>query len=131
MSDCLTNQDSDVDGHFAQLQDGSNRRLASREQQNPVRVAVTVSSITSRQKDSRCDRNAVRPEQYSQGGYVASFGKYEIDESTHTFTYHVEGALVRSLIGKDLPRAFEYSGKQLVVKSTHPDEHWKAASEHY
>jgi hypothetical protein len=26
------------------------------------------------------------PEQYSQGGYEASFGTYEIDESTHTFT---------------------------------------------
>jgi len=71
------------------------------------------------------------PEQYSQGGYEASFGTYEIDESTHTFTFHVEGALVRTLIGKDLPRAFEFSGKQLIVKSTRPDEHWRAAWEHY
>ena len=70
-------------------------------------------------------------EQYSQGGYEASFGSYQINESTHTFTYHVEGALVRSLIGKDLPRAFEFSGKQLIVKSTHPEEHWKAVWEHY
>jgi len=71
------------------------------------------------------------PEQYSQGGYEASFGTYEIDESTHTFTFHVEGALVRTLIGKDLPRAFEFSGKQLIVKSTRPDEHWRVAWEHY
>jgi hypothetical protein len=71
------------------------------------------------------------PEQYSQGGYEASFGTYKIDESTHTFTYHVEGALVRTLVGKDLPRAFDLSGKQLIVKSTHPDEHWKATWEHY
>jgi Lipocalin-like domain len=71
------------------------------------------------------------PAQYSQGGYEASFGAYEIDESTHTFTFHVEGALVRTLIGKDLPRAFEFSGKQLIVKSTRPDEHWRAAWEHY
>jgi len=48
------------------------------------------------------------PEQYSQGGYEASFGRYEIDDA-HTFTFHVEGALVRALIGKDLPRAFELS----------------------
>jgi len=33
--------------------------------------------------------------QYAQGGYEASFGTYEIDESAHTFTYHVDGALVR------------------------------------
>jgi hypothetical protein len=71
------------------------------------------------------------PEQYSQGGYEASFGRYEIDERAHNFTYHVEGALVRTLIGKDLPRTFEFSGKQLIVKSTRPDEHWRVAWEHY
>ena len=71
------------------------------------------------------------PEQYSQGGYEASYGRYEIDERDHTFTFHVEGALVRSLIGKDLPRAYEFSGKQLIVKSTRPDEHWRVAWEHY
>jgi hypothetical protein len=71
------------------------------------------------------------PEQYSQGGYEASFGTYAIDDSAHTFTFHVEGALVRTLIGKDLPRAFEFSAKQLIVKSTRPDEHWRVAWEHY
>ena len=70
-------------------------------------------------------------EQYSQGGYEASFGTYQIDESAHTFTFHVEGALVRTLVGKDLPRAFQLSGKQLVVKSTRPDEHWRATWERY
>jgi hypothetical protein len=71
------------------------------------------------------------PVQYAQGGYEASYGTYQIDERAHSFTYHVEGALVRTLIGKDLPRAFEFSGKQLIVKSTHPDEHWRVAWEHY
>ena len=71
------------------------------------------------------------PEQYSQGGYEASFGTYQIDENAHTFTFHIEGALVRTLIGKDLPRAFEFSGKQLIVRSTRPEEHWKATWEHY
>ena len=82
------------------------------------------------------DRNpqtqtAAGPEQYSKGGYEASFGTYQVDESAHTFTFHVEGALVRTLIGKDLPRAFELSGKQLIVKSTRPDEHWRVVWEHY
>lgn len=71
------------------------------------------------------------PVQYAQGGYEASFGTYKIDDSAHTFTFHVEGALVRTLIGKDLPRAFELSGKQLIVKSTHPEEHWRVAWEQY
>ena len=71
------------------------------------------------------------PVQYAQGGYEASFGTYEIDESAQTFTYHVEGALVRTLIGKDLPRAFELSGNQLIVKSTRPEERWRVAWQHY
>jgi Lipocalin-like domain len=71
------------------------------------------------------------PEQYSQGGYEASFGTYQIDESTHTFTFHVDGALVRSLVGKDLPRAFELSGKQLTVRSARPEEHWRVIWERY
>jgi len=71
------------------------------------------------------------PVQYAQGGYEASFGTYQVDENTHTFTFHVEGAMVRSLIGKDLPRAFELTGKQLVVRSTDPNERWQVAWEHY
>ena len=71
------------------------------------------------------------PVQYAQGGYEASFGTYQIDESARTFTFHVEGAMVRNLIGKDLPRSFELSGTQLVVKSTNPSEHWRVAWEHY
>ena len=74
--------------------------------------------------------NRPAPVQYAQGGYEASFGTYQIDESAHTFNYHVEGALVRTLIGKDLPRAFAFSGRQLIVKSTHPEEHWRVAWEH-
>lgn len=71
------------------------------------------------------------PVQYAQGGYEASFGTYEIDESAHTFTIHVEGAMVRGLLGRDLPRAFEFSGSQLTVKSTDPNEHWRVAWERY
>jgi len=74
-------------------------------------------------------RSQAGPEQYSQGGYEASYGTFAVDERAHTFTFHVEGALVRTLIGKDLPRAYEFSGKQLIVKSTRPDEHWRVVWE--
>lgn len=70
------------------------------------------------------------PVQYSQGGYEASFGRYEIDDP-HTFTFHVEGALVRRLIGKDLKRVYEFSGNQLIVKSPDPNEHWRVVWERY
>ena len=36
------------------------------------------------------------PVQYAQGGYEASFGTYQINEGAHIFTFHVEGAMVRS-----------------------------------
>ena len=71
------------------------------------------------------------PVQYAQGGYEASYGTYQIDERAHIFTYHVEGALVLTLIGKDLTRVYDFSGKQLIVKSSSPDEHWRVAWEHY
>jgi len=68
--------------------------------------------------------------QYAQGGYEASFGRFGIDESSHRFTFHVEGSLVRSLIGKDLARVYELSGNQLVVKSANPNEQWRVVWEH-
>lgn len=71
------------------------------------------------------------PTQYAQGGYEASFGTYEVDDGAGTFTYHVDGALVRTLVGKDFRRVFEFSGKQLIVKSPDPNEHWKVAWEPY
>ena len=71
------------------------------------------------------------PVQYAQGGYEASFGRYEVHEATRTFSYHVEGALVRSLVGKDLVRSFELSGRQLIVRSSNPNEQWRVAWEHY
>jgi len=71
------------------------------------------------------------PVQYAQGGYEATFGTYEIDARAPSFTYHVDGALVRTLISKDLTRVYEFSGKQLIVKSANPKEHWRAAWEHY
>jgi hypothetical protein len=69
--------------------------------------------------------------EYVQSGYEASFGTYQIKESSHTFTFHVEGAMVRNLIGKDLPRSYELSGNRLIVKSTNPNEHWRVSWEHY
>ena len=72
--------------------------------------------------------NKTAPVQYAQGGYEASFGKYEIDDD-RTFTFHVEGALVRTLVGKDLKRAYELSESRLIVKSSDPSEHWRVVWE--
>jgi hypothetical protein len=76
-------------------------------------------------------QSTAAPDQYSRGGYEATYGSYVINESAHTFTFHVEGSLMQPLVGRDLPRTYEFSGKQLIVKSTHPEEHWRVAWEHY
>jgi len=68
---------------------------------------------------------------YSQGGYEASYGTYVVNEKDHTFVLHVEGALARDLIGKDLPRHFEFAGNRLIVRSAQPDEHWRVVWERY
>jgi hypothetical protein len=75
-------------------------------------------------------RNAETSSAYAQGGYEASYGSYHIDDSS-TFTFHIDGALVRTLIGKDLKREYEISGDRLTVKSTDPNEHWKVVWERY
>ena len=75
-------------------------------------------------------RNAETASAYAQGGYEASYGSYRIDDGS-TFTFHIDGALARTLIGKDLKRAYEISGNRLTVKSTNPNEHWKVVWERY
>jgi hypothetical protein len=75
-------------------------------------------------------RNAQTGTAYAQGGYEASYGSYRIDDSS-TFTFHIDGALVRTLIGKDLKRAYEITGNRLTVKSTDPNEHWKVVWQRY
>ena len=75
-------------------------------------------------------RNAQTGSAYAQGGYEASYGSYHIDDPS-TFTFHIDGALVRTLIGKDLKRAYEISGNRLIVRSTNPNEHWRVVWERY
>lgn len=82
-------------------------------------------SVQVMDRDSKAQTANVGAEQYSQGGYEASYGSYVVDEDGHTFTFHVEGALVRTLTGKDLPRHYEFKDDQLIVESTRTDEHWR------
>jgi hypothetical protein len=61
---------------------------------------------------------------YVLNGYEASFGSYDVDESAHTVTHHVQASITRGLIGKDLTRAFQFSNGNLIIKSVSPAEHW-------
>jgi hypothetical protein len=76
-------------------------------------------------------RDVSNPVKYDQGGYEAYYGSYEVDEQAHTVTHHVQGSLVRALVGKDLTRVYRFSDGQLILKSSRPDEHWTIAWERY
>ena len=45
-------------------------------------------------------RNGQTGSVYAQGGYEASYGSYHIDDA-NTFSFHIDGALVRTLVGTD------------------------------
>jgi len=69
---------------------------------------------------------------YQKGGYEATFGSFDVDERVHTVTLHVQGALVRSLIGKDLPRVMRFSPDgQLTLRSADMHEKWSVTWAHY
>jgi hypothetical protein len=71
--------------------------------------------------------------EYVLNGYEASFGSYDVDETAHTVTHHVQGSITRDLlVGKDLPRKFEFAADgHLIIRSARADEHWSVTWEHY
>src|SRR5215469_5895739 len=60
------------------------------------------------------------PVQYELGGYEGYYGRYDIDERAHSVTHHVEGALVRTLIGNDLTRVYDFSCNQPTLNAIYP-----------
>jgi hypothetical protein len=67
---------------------------------------------------------APRENSQSVNGYDAYFGTYTIDETRHTVTHHLEGALVAADVGKNLVREFRASGDKLtiIVRTSSPKE---------
>jgi hypothetical protein len=57
-------------------------------------------------------------------GYEAYFGTYTTDETNHTVTHHLEGALALADVGRNLVRQFQISGDKLtiVVRTSSPKE---------
>lgn len=56
-------------------------------------------------------------------GYVAYFGRYEIDAERGVVTHHVEGALSQTMVGQAMPRWFELSpdGQTLYLSTKSGD----------
>lgn len=75
---------------------------------------------------------AVPSNEYVLDGYEASFGSFDIDETTHMLTHHVQASVTRDLlVGKDLSRAYQFTPEgYLVIRSGRPEEHWSVTWEH-
>ena len=48
--------------------------------------------------------------QAAVAGYMAYFGRYEVDEAARTVTHHMRGSLFPNWIGQDLTRSVELAG---------------------
>jgi hypothetical protein len=54
-------------------------------------------------------------------GFVAYFGTFDIEETTHTVIHHVEASLVPNWVGTDLKRRFRFDGGHLILTLSNPD----------
>jgi hypothetical protein len=50
-------------------------------------------------------------------GYVAYFGRYDVDDNKATVVHHVEGSLFPNWVGQDQVRFFEFSAGRLTLKT--------------
>jgi hypothetical protein len=51
-------------------------------------------------------------------GFIAYFGTFDVDESSHTVIHHVQACLVPSCVGTDLKRTYRFSANRLVLTAT-------------
>ncbi len=53
-------------------------------------------------------------------GYIAYFGTYQIDETSHTITHHVLGSLIPDWVGTEQVRLYEFSkdAQQLTLRTS-------------
>jgi hypothetical protein len=50
-------------------------------------------------------------------GYIAYFGRYEVNEAGDTVTHHVAGALNPAIVGGDQIRKMSFDGERLVLEA--------------
>ena len=48
-------------------------------------------------------------------GFIAYFGKFDVDESSKTVVHHLEACLVPSWVGTDLKRTYRFDSNRLLL----------------
>lgn len=80
---------------------------------NPTRQLVGGSEtrgLAAAAEESSCEQ--VRA---ILAGYIAYFGRFEVDELSCTVTHHVEGSLVPSWVGTRLRRTYEFTDSSHLI----------------
>jgi len=54
----------------------------------------------------------------SVSGFIAYFGKFDVDEASTTVIHHVESCLIPSWVGTDLRRKYRFEGNRLMLNAT-------------
>lgn len=54
-------------------------------------------------------------------GFTAYYGTFDVDESNRTVIHHVKSHLNPSLVGTDLKRTYQFSGKRLTLTVAYAD----------
>ena len=112
-------------------EEAPNGALTHREDRTAMLVYTADGHVSVQVMYPAADMASPDNSPYSKDGYEASFGSYDVDEATHTVTHHVRGALVRGLIGRDLPRVMRFSADgRLTLRSARPAERWSVTWEH-
>ena len=55
--------------------------------------------------------------QAAVGGYMAYFGRYDVDEVEGSVTHHLRGSIFPNWIGADLKRFYEISSSRLTLRT--------------
>jgi len=76
----------------------------------PGRRSTVAPGITFGAGTPGCDEIRAAAE-----GFIAYYGRFDIDEATKTVTHHVEACLVPSWVGTDLKRTYRFKAKHLVL----------------
>ena len=106
-------------------------KLTHRDDRDAMLVYTADGHVSVQVMYPASDISSTTNSPYSKDGYEASFGSYDVDEQAHTVTHHVRGSLVRTLIGRDLPRVMQFSTDgHLTLRSARPEEKWSVTWEH-
>jgi hypothetical protein len=72
-------------------------------------------------KAGRMSAQLMRPGREAAGGYMAYFGRFDVDEASTTDIHHVQACLVPAWVGTDLKRTYRFDANRLHLTAASSD----------